>query len=235
MPTLKGSRGKVAELFLSSLAIVKEFDVFRDLPHGLSTRFILPMKNMLRLQRTPETFHGRVVVAVALATHGGLHPELLEQVPERMGTVLAAAIRMMQQSGGGPFGRHRPEKGLADQMFRHTRSHGIADDLSGVHVLMTGQVEPPLLGRDVCDIAQPDLPWSRSLELLRQQVFRYRQSVPGVGRHLEPSLLPATQAEFLAQALDPVNPDMYPVGGQVLSQSLWPVCFPRASMGGLDF
>ena len=59
---------------------------------GLSPRFILPMKNMLRLQRTPETFHGRVVVAVALATHGGSHPELLEQIPERIGTVLAAGL-----------------------------------------------------------------------------------------------------------------------------------------------
>ena len=157
------------------------------------------MKNMLRLQRTPETFHGRVVVAVALATHGGTHPELLQQFPELKGTVLAAPIRMVQQSGGWPLGCNRPEKGLADQMFRHARGHGIADDLSGVHVLMTGQVEPPLPGRDVCDIAQPDLPWSRSLELLRQQVFRYRQGVPGVGRHLEPPLLPATQAEFLAQ------------------------------------
>ena len=104
---------------------------------------------------------------------------------------------MVQQSGGWPLGCNRPEKGLADQMFRHARGHGIADDLSGL--LMTGQVEPPLLGRDVCDIAQPDLPWSRSLELLHQQVFRYRQGVPGVGRHLEPPLLPATQAEFLAQ------------------------------------
>lgn len=85
-------------------------------------------------------------------------------------------------------------------MFRHVRGQPWhSDDLSGVNALMTGQVEPPLLGRDVWDIAQPDLPWSRSLELLHQQVFRYRQGVPGVGRHLEPPLLPATQAEFLAQ------------------------------------
>ncbi len=33
----------VAELLMSSLAIVEEFDVFRDLPHGLSPRFMLPI------------------------------------------------------------------------------------------------------------------------------------------------------------------------------------------------
>ena len=69
---------------------------------------------MLSLQRIPETFPGRVVVAVTLATHGGSHPELLEQFPELKGTVLAASIRMMQQSGRRPLGCNRPEKGLVD-------------------------------------------------------------------------------------------------------------------------
>lgn len=43
------------------------------------------------------------------------------------------------------------------------------------------------------------------------------------------------QAEFPEQALDPVNPDMHAVRGQVLLKSFGLVCFPRALMGGLNF
>lgn len=71
-----------------------------------------------------KTYHGRVVVEVALATHGGLHPELLEQLPERQRTVLAAAIRMVQQSDCRPLGRNNAKKRLDDQIFCHARRHG---------------------------------------------------------------------------------------------------------------
>lgn len=99
----KDSRGQVAELFLSPLPVVKEFDVFRDLPHSLLPGFVLPMINVFGLPRAPETFHGRVVVAVALAAHRGAHPEAVQQTPERTGAVLAAALRMMQQSMRRPL------------------------------------------------------------------------------------------------------------------------------------
>ena len=112
--------------------------------HSLLPGFVLPMKNVFGLQRAPETFHGRVVVAVALAAHRGAYPEAVQQTPERTGAVLAAAVHMMQHAGRRPLGRHSAQQGLADQMLGHAPCHGVADDLPGVQILGTSELEPPL-------------------------------------------------------------------------------------------
>ena len=45
--------------------------------HSLLPGFVLPMKNVFGLQRVPQKpSMGGIVVTVALAAHGGTHPEL---------------------------------------------------------------------------------------------------------------------------------------------------------------
>jgi hypothetical protein len=51
----------------------------------------------LVLKTAPEAFHRGVVIAIPLARHGGLHAELFNQLSIVMSTVLAPAVRVMNQ------------------------------------------------------------------------------------------------------------------------------------------
>jgi len=52
------------------LPVIKDFNVFKYIPLGLSSGFIFILINQFYFQGTVETFHHRVVPAVAFATHG---------------------------------------------------------------------------------------------------------------------------------------------------------------------
>ncbi len=54
---------------MSSLPIVKHFDIFADVRGGLLPGTILPMLNQLCLKGAEKSFHRGVVVAVPFATH----------------------------------------------------------------------------------------------------------------------------------------------------------------------
>ena len=59
----------VAYRRVTSLAIVPAFDVLEDRLSGFFARCIFPVMHQFLLQRPPEAFHHRVVVAVAGAAH----------------------------------------------------------------------------------------------------------------------------------------------------------------------
>lgn len=60
-------------------------------------------------------------------------------------------------------------------------AHGPADDLSAEEVHDGCQIQPPLCGRDVGDISEPDPVWGGSREVARDQVRCDRQVVTAVG------------------------------------------------------
>jgi hypothetical protein len=105
------------------------------------------------------------------------------------------------------------EQRLVDEAFRHPGAHGIADYLSGVHVLVSGKIEPALICRDIRNVGQPDLARRRSLESLLKQVLRHRQAVTGVCRCLKSAFLFTLQAKFLSKTPDAMNSHRYPMVG----------------------
>lgn len=50
------------------------------------------------LQGGPEAFHGGIVVAVVRSAHGGGCPAVVQQFSEDLAGILAAMVRMMEQS-----------------------------------------------------------------------------------------------------------------------------------------
>jgi len=103
---------------------------------------------------------------------------------------------------------------MDDQVLRHALCHGITYDFSGKKILMAGKIQPAFPSGDVSDITQPDLVRRGCLELLIQQVLRHGQRMPRVRRGLELPFLPATQAEFPANPLEPVNPTTIPLSAK---------------------
>lgn len=104
---------------MAALAVIEDFDVFRDCQFRVSPRRILLMVDQFILQATPEAFHGRVIVAVTLARHGCLHAELREQLAVVVSTILAAAVRVENQAWRWPFVAHRSPQPLRRQFLRH--------------------------------------------------------------------------------------------------------------------
>ena len=96
------------------------------------------------------------------------HPEPVKQRGIFPGAILAAPIRVMDQTRRRSFGGQRPQKGLDDQILRHTLRHGIAYDFPGKKILVTGKIQPAFPCGDVSDVRQPDLVRHGRLELLIQ-------------------------------------------------------------------
>ena len=61
------------------------------------------------LERPPETLHRGIIVTVTFPAYRGYEAMLFQDIPEIMGAVLAAAIRMMQKPLRRPPGFYRPE------------------------------------------------------------------------------------------------------------------------------
>ena len=195
---------------MESLPIVEKLYVFCDLSDGFLPCLEMALKNKFSLQGSPEAFHWGVVIAIPLTAHGCPHSEPVNQPTGILGTILASTIRVVDQPGCRAFHCHSMEQRLVDQVFRHPGAHGIADYLSGVHVLVSGKIERALIRRDIRNVSQPDLARRRSLESLFKQVLRQRQTMTGVRRRFKPAFLFTLQAKLLSKTPDAMNSDRYP-------------------------
>ena len=81
---------------MRSLAIVKAFDVIEDFPACLLARDKGTAIDQVEFKAAPEAFHGGIIVAVALAAHGGDETGLSQGVAIVSAGVLDAAIGMAE-------------------------------------------------------------------------------------------------------------------------------------------
>ena len=189
----------------------------------------------LVFQNAPEAFNRCVIVTVASTAHRGSHFELNKERAELLRAILAAAVGMMNQTSSGSFGRNSAEQRLGDEILRHTVSHGVAHDFSGVEILMAGKVQPTFRRGDIGYIGHPDLVRGVRGKILVQQILSNRHRVIRVRRCLELLDLLAAQAQLSAYSLDPMNTNMNVVISQILLQALRAVgCF-GSSMSRNDF
>ena len=120
VPSVKGGWRQEPEFGLLSLPVIENLYVLCNIHYGFLSGFIPAMVDLLVLEYAPEAFHGGVVVAISFPTHGRLHPEPVKQQGIFPGAILAAPIRVMNQTCCRPLGGYGPQEGLADQVLRHT-------------------------------------------------------------------------------------------------------------------
>ena len=82
---------------MEPLAVVKEFDPFKDGGLGFRVGDELAAMDEFAFEAAPEAFHGGIVIAVAGSAHAGDDPGPHELLPVGGTGVLAATIRMMDQ------------------------------------------------------------------------------------------------------------------------------------------
>lgn len=68
-------------------------------------------------------------------------------------SAVISTIGLVDQPGCRAFRCHSMEQRLVDEVFRHPGAHGIADYLSGVHVLVSGKIEPALIRRNIRNVS----------------------------------------------------------------------------------
>jgi hypothetical protein len=100
-------------------------------------------------------------------------------------SVLAAPIRMVQQGLSRiPTTKGHPQR-IHGQLAGHPGGGRPTDHLPVEQIQEHGQIQPSLIGRDVGNIANPDMIRSINGKVLIQKVWRYRKVMPGIGRCLE--------------------------------------------------
>ena len=162
---------------MPALAVVEDLDVLRDLAPDLLPRLIALMVHEFILQRAPKAFYRRIVVAVALSTHGHCHAELAQPILIVLGTILGPATRVMDEPWAWAFGPDGTHQRLAHQVRRHPGTHRMTDHLTRVEILHSGQIQPPFSGRHVDDVGDPGLVRAPGVERVRQKVVRHGKTM----------------------------------------------------------
>ena len=133
--------------------------------------------------------------------------------------VLAAAIRMHDQAGGGLAQRDRHLQRRADQRCRHGRGHRPAADPARVQVHDRGQIQPGAPGADAGDVARPGPIGRRRRELAIEPILGHRQLVTAVGGMHKLASPRGLEAKLTHQPAHPVAPDRHALSMQRRAQT----------------
>ena len=142
---------------VEALTIIEGFDVIEDGGPGVGMGGEIAAIDEFELEGAPEAFHGGIVIAVALATHGLEEIGLGQSRAEIAGGVLGPPVGVEEQLGSGLTVLQRHGESLENEGGVDPFAHGPADDLAAVEIQDTGEVEPTFPSLDIGDIGDPDL------------------------------------------------------------------------------
>ena len=153
----KGTGRGIAQRTMPPLAVVEDFNVLKDGLAGLLPGGEGVTVNEFHFEGAPEGFHRGIVVTVAFAAHGCLGLAGGQGLAKFTAGILAAAIGVEDQFRGCLALRlgHLPSR--QDQPGVDVLVDRPADDSAAVAIHDAGQVKPAFPGRNVGDVAEPDL------------------------------------------------------------------------------
>jgi len=219
---------------MSPLPVIEQLDVLRDLAASLLTGLVAPVMHQLILQCPSGTLHRRIVIAVALPTHGRGHAELSQPLLIVLRTILGPTVGVVDQAWAWTLHPHRFPEGIVHQVRRHPSTHGMPDHLTGEQILNAGEIQSAFCGRHVRDVGHPGLVWSCRNTRVGHDMLRHRQDMIRRGGRGELPNWCAAQPQLRAQPLDAPDPNGEPVGAQFGLEALRAVRLTGPHMGSLD-
>jgi hypothetical protein len=206
-------------------AVVEPLDIVEHIGSGLVPRAIGLAGHALDFEGREEALHRRVVPHVARAAQAACHPVLSHQPLERLARILAAAIGMVQQLSGPAAPPDRHHQCVGDEFGRHRRAHRPANHTPREQVDDGRYIEPTLARPDVGEVRHPFAVGRRRREAAVEHIRRgcRRRSVAEVDRQ-SPSSRTCSQPIATHQALDRVQPALYPGSQQVVPHPPSAVC-----------
>src|SRR3954462_8387347 len=103
----------------------------------------------LRLERSKEALHGRVIQTVAASAHRLLDAMPLQPRPIRTRGVLRSAIRMMDETPCRSAAREGHDQSVVAEPLFEIRRQRPADDLARGQILEGREVQKALVGGNV--------------------------------------------------------------------------------------
>ena len=124
------NRRTVAERGMTATAVVKRFNVFKQVGAGGCARGIAPAEHPFVLQTVEETLRRCIIPAIALATHRANHAVFSKPVLKRMTRVLAAPVGVVDQPRRRLSAKPRHCQRINHDVSRHSWLDRPADDLA---------------------------------------------------------------------------------------------------------
>ena len=204
---------------MPSARIVEAIYVFEDCDLSSPACLPRPLPKQLCFDGFEEGFYGRVIIAIPFTAHRHLEAVLPQQFLIIVGTVLAAAIRVMDAT----FGRLAQSDGHLQRPDRqvpfHPVGYGPPDDAARMQVQDDGQVEPPFLRPDIADVSGPFLVGTIRREVAIQKVRCDVEAVVAVCGRLELLVSLHFYAVLPHEAPDTTVPDIEAKLFQLLGHS----------------
>ena len=142
---------------MAAARIVEPIDILEYRALGLTARVPTIAPDQLGLDGFEERFNHGIVVAISLAAHRDLEAVLFQALLIRVGTILRAAIRMVNAAFGRLAQCHSHVQRPDREILFHAVADSPADDATGVQIKDDGQIQPAFAGPDVADVAGPFL------------------------------------------------------------------------------
>jgi len=115
---------------VTTLTIIETHDVRKDVGRGFFMGLVILEVNVFAFEGAKETLHRGIVIAVACAAHAGLHPLIDQELLVGPSSILAAPIRMVEQSTERWPVLHRHVEGLLYQAALQRGGEGPADNFA---------------------------------------------------------------------------------------------------------
>jgi len=162
-----------------------------------------------------EALHRRVIPTISFPAHRLDDIGCVEHLAVAAGCVLASAVGVMDEPRTWTLALDRHGQGGDGQLLAHVIAHRPAHYLAAEQIEDGGQVQPPLIGRDVGDVRQPNLIRPGGQEGLVEQIVGNRQAMIAVGGDdPEAALGHRSNAMAMHQPLDPAAADEAPFRAQ---------------------
>ena len=148
--------------------------------------------------------------------------------------ILAAAIRVANQTRLGMASAQRLIQRLTNRALAQVIGHRVADDPAAVEVFDPGQIQPAFGGGHAGDVADPRLIGTLDSKALSQPIRGHGPGMARIRRHAKPPFLSAAQAQLAADAPDAMKADANAVRRQITLQALGPVGLAASLVRGAN-
>src|SRR5690349_8042909 len=188
------------------LAVVKQFDIFEHLVAGLSSSTPPAPIHEFDFERGEKTFRHRVVPAIAFTAHAALDAVYRQQLLILVAGVLAAAIRVMQQTLRRMAVLQRHLQGVQHDAAFEPFAERPANHAAREQIDDYRQVQPTLQGPQIGNVCDPAPVGGGHGKLPVQQILLNRQAMPGISGGAEATVSARPQSCSSHQPRHPLAP-----------------------------
>src|SRR5216683_2348356 len=191
---------------MSPLAVVEQFDVLEQLAAGLSSGTPLALIDQFDFECGEKTFRHRVVPAIAFTAHAALDAVYRQQLLILVAGVLAAAIRVVQQTLRRLAVLQCHLEGVEHDTAFEPFAQRPADHSAREQIEDYRQVQPTLEGPHISNVGDPAAVGCGHCKPPLQQILLNWHAVPGISGAAEATGRARTQSCHAHQPRHPLAP-----------------------------